>query len=102
MLLFFNISGGELLVIALLVFIVLGPSKMPEIARKMGKAMRFVRKATEDIKREINIDEDIIQKPRSNAHTKKVASLKPATEPAHKAEKPPTSSTETADNKTDN
>lgn len=34
--------------------------------------MRFIRKATEDIKREINIDEDLIQKPRSYNYTKKI------------------------------
>ncbi len=75
MLLFFNISGGELAIIALLIFIVLGPDKMPDIARKFGKAMRFVRKATEDIKREINIDDDLIQKTRYNSHTKKTATI---------------------------
>ena len=60
MLLFLDISGGELALIVLFIFIVLGPDKLPEIARKFGKMMRFIRKATDDIKREINIDEDLI------------------------------------------
>lgn len=101
MLLFFNISGGELAVIALIVFVVLGPDKIPDIARKFGKAMRFVRKATEDIKREINIDDDIIQKPRSYAHTKKTAPSNKIVE----AETVPTDTTasvnESEDNKSD-
>lgn len=74
LLLFLDISGGELVIIALVIFIVLGPDKLPEIARKFGKAMRYVRSATEDIKREINVDEDIIQKPRNYTYPNKTSS----------------------------
>lgn len=74
LLLFLDISGGELVIIALVIFIVLGPDKLPEIARKFGKAMRYVRSATEDIKREINVDEDIIQKPRNYTYPNKITS----------------------------
>ncbi len=102
MLLFFNISGGELAIIALLIFIVLGPDKMPEIARKFGKTMRFIRKATDDIKREINIDEDLVQKPRSYSNTKK-SSPSPKTENAEPIEdSTSTPKTKTEDNKSDN
>ena len=104
MLLFFNISGGELAIIALLIFIVLGPDKMPEIARKFGKAMRYVRRATDDIKREINIDEDLIQKPRSYSHTKKTAPINktPKAENTQSDAKAPTAESEKKDNKSDN
>lgn len=81
-LLFFNISGGELAVIALIIFIVLGPDKIPDIARKFGKTMRYIRRATDEIKREINIDEDLIQKPRSNSYTKKTAFIGQGSESA--------------------
>lgn len=102
MLLFFNISGGELAVVALIIFIVLGPDKLPEIARKFGKTMRYIRKATNDIKREINIDEDLIQKPRSYSHTKKTSSS-PKTENAEPIVDSTTSSnTKSEDNKSDN
>lgn len=101
-LLLLDISGGELLIIALVIFIILGPDKMPEMARKFGKAMRFVRKATDDIKREINIDEDIIQKPRNYAHTTRQVS-KPETPIAQepKTEKENNASPK-EDNKTEN
>ena len=52
-LLFFDISGGELMVILLAAFIVFGPSKIPEIARKIGKGMNEIRRASDEIKREI-------------------------------------------------
>lgn len=51
-LLFLDISGGELLVIIIVVFLVFGPSKMPEIARQIGKAMNQMKKASNDISRE--------------------------------------------------
>jgi len=52
-LLFFDISAGELMVILLAAFIVFGPSKIPEIARKIGRGMNEIRRASDEIKREI-------------------------------------------------
>lgn len=52
-LLFFNISGGEIVIIIIAVFLVFGPKKLPEIARNIGKALNQLRTATEDIKKEI-------------------------------------------------
>jgi TatA/E family protein of Tat protein translocase len=51
-LLFLDVSGGELLVIIIVIFLVFGPNKMPEIARQIGKAMNQMKKATNDISRE--------------------------------------------------
>lgn len=53
-LLFFDISAGELFIILLVAFIVFGPSKIPEIARKIGKGMNEIRRASDEIKREIS------------------------------------------------
>ncbi|NVO21672.1 MAG: twin-arginine translocase TatA/TatE family subunit [Bacteroidetes bacterium] len=50
--LFFDVSGGELVVIMLVVFLVFGPQKMPEIARKIGRVMNQVKKASNDLTRE--------------------------------------------------
>lgn len=52
-LLFFDISGGELMLILLVAFIVFGPSRIPEIARKIGRGMNEIRRASDEIKREI-------------------------------------------------
>ena len=53
-LLFLDISGGEFLVIILGIFLVFGPKKMPEIARKVGRAMNELKKATSDITKEFS------------------------------------------------
>ena len=46
------ISGPEIMVIMLLVVMVFGADKIPEIARGLGKGMRQVKDATNDIKKE--------------------------------------------------
>lgn len=51
-LLFLDVSGGELLVIILVVFLVFGPQKMPDIARKIGKAVNEMKRASNDLTRE--------------------------------------------------
>ena len=52
--LFLDISFGEIFLIVAAIFIIFGPQRIPEIARKVGKGMREVRKASTEIKREIN------------------------------------------------
>lgn len=47
-------SGGELLLVVLAVLLLFGADKIPELARTFGKGMREFKKATEEIKREIN------------------------------------------------
>ncbi len=51
--LFLNISGGEMLVIFLVLMVVLGPSKIPEVARQIGRALNELKKATSDVSREL-------------------------------------------------
>lgn len=47
------ISGAEIAVILFIVVIVFGADKIPEIARGLGKGMRTLKDATNDIKHEI-------------------------------------------------
>jgi len=46
---FFDISGGEIFVILLVVFIIFGPDKIPEIARWIGKSVNEIKRATSEI-----------------------------------------------------
>ncbi len=50
---FLFISGPEIVVILLVVVMVFGADKLPEIARGLGKGMRTLKDATNDIKHEI-------------------------------------------------
>lgn len=52
-LLFLDVSGGELLVILLFVLLFFGSKGVPEMARTMGRALRQFRDATAEVQREI-------------------------------------------------
>ncbi len=54
MLLFFDLSSGEILLIVFVAFIVLGPKKIPEVARTIGKVMNEMKHASAGFKNEIN------------------------------------------------
>jgi sec-independent protein translocase protein TatA len=51
---FLFIGGPEIIVIGLIVVMLFGADKIPEIARGLGKGMRQLKDATNDIKKEIN------------------------------------------------
>jgi sec-independent protein translocase protein TatA len=48
------ISGGEIFIVMVVVLLLFGANRIPEIARGLGKGMNEFKKATDDIKREIN------------------------------------------------
>ncbi len=52
--LLFGISGGEILMLILLVLLLFGPKKIPEIARMLGKGLGEVRKVQREINAEIH------------------------------------------------
>ncbi|WP_430906284.1 Sec-independent protein translocase subunit TatA/TatB [Maribacter sp. 2-571] len=55
---FLFISGGEIFFIMFIVVMVFGADKIPGIARGLGKGMRQLKDATEDIKQEIQRSAD--------------------------------------------
>jgi sec-independent protein translocase protein TatB len=58
----FNMGMSEIVVILIVALVFLGPKKLPELASGLGKMIRELRKATSDIKNEIELD-DAIRKP---------------------------------------
>ena len=61
-LMFLDISGGELLLIIIVIFVVFGPGKIPEIARMLGKGFNEIRNASNQIKNEINREVNHVKK----------------------------------------
>jgi sec-independent protein translocase protein TatB len=49
----FNVGGPEVLVILLVALIALGPSQLPEAARKVGQVMSEIRKVSSSFQREL-------------------------------------------------
>ena len=50
----FGIGMPEMILILAIALIVIGPKKLPDLAKSLGRAMREFKKATEEIKKEIN------------------------------------------------
>ena len=57
----FDISFGELAVIGVVALVVIGPEKLPKVARTVGalvgRAQRYVHDVKADIQREVNLGE---------------------------------------------
>ena len=56
------ISGAEIFIILLVILLLFGSKRIPELARGLGRGMHEFRKATEDIKKEINENTSEISK----------------------------------------
>ena len=107
----FDIGFSELLVIGIVALIVIGPQKLPRVARTvghlLGRLQRYVADVKADINREIELEElrkmrDSMQKAASEMQSavdteltktadelNKAAAGTPATEPPHEIAKAP-------------
>lgn len=61
-----DIGLSELLVILVVALIVLGPKKLPELARSLGRGLAELRRTSEDLRRSLLIDDEIAGRPRSS------------------------------------
>ncbi len=55
----FGMGMPEIILILAIALIVIGPKKLPDIAKALGRAMGEFKKATNDLKNTINIDDPI-------------------------------------------
>ena len=55
----FGIGMPELLLLLAIALIVIGPKKLPDLAKSLGRAMREFKKATNEFKETIQIDDDL-------------------------------------------
>ncbi len=79
----FNIGGGELIVIMLIALIVLGPQRLPDAARQVGKTMGDLRKLSSGFQNEMKSALDTADDPtRVAARRNVLAKEAPATDAA--------------------
>ena len=82
----FGIGMPELMVIMVVALVVLGPKRLPEIARALGKGLAEFRRATSDVNEELRKAQRAIEEEaraadaatRRAATEKKTAAVKPA------------------------
>jgi sec-independent protein translocase protein TatA len=58
---FMNLGGQEMIIIFLIVLLLFGAKKLPELARGVGKSMGEFKKAREDFEKEITRSEDDVR-----------------------------------------
>lgn len=62
----FGIGMPELLLILAVALIVLGPKKLPEMARALGRGLAEFRRTTDEVKREVQAAADLDAPPESD------------------------------------
>ncbi len=55
----FGIGMPEMLLILAIALIVIGPKKLPDLAKSLGRAMREFKKATSEFKESIELDDEV-------------------------------------------
>ncbi len=56
----FGLGASELIIILVIALIVLGPKEIPKVARTLGRGMRELERAKNDLKKNIEFNEDDI------------------------------------------
>jgi sec-independent protein translocase protein TatB len=71
----FGFSIGEVLVLAVIALIVIGPKQLPEFARQIGRLLNEIKRSTsdfaEEMKQQTRIDLDLEDKPAKPPEPKK-------------------------------
>ena len=81
-----NLGSGELLVIFFVALLVLGPNKLPDAARQVGRAVNEIRRVSGGFQREMR---EAMQEPMRAAEQAKADMLDPFTQAATDAIKTP-------------
>ena len=90
----FGIGMPELLLILGLALIVLGPKKLPELAKTLGKGLAEFRRATEDLKDEFRKMEHEVEDASASATLKDDPLIETSEKPADSAAANPQTSAE--------
>jgi sec-independent protein translocase protein TatB len=61
----FGLGFGEIVIILVLALILLGPQRLPDVAKQLGKGLREFKKATDDLKDQF--ESELYSEPRKQA-----------------------------------
>ena len=77
----FNLAGPDLIVILLIILLLFGSKKLPELARGMGQAVKEFNKAKDEIERELTKTTDVTVQPAPGQQPRQPAELPVAPPP---------------------
>jgi len=66
----FGIGTTELMVILVVALVVLGPKKLPQVARSLGKAFGEFKRVSTDVKRTIDVEVDRLERDEKDKKSK--------------------------------
>jgi len=81
----FNIGPTELIVIMVIALLVVGPKRLPEVGKTIGKSLREFRKAQDDLKDSFNFDLDDSKPTPPAARRAATSEIQPAPDGARQA-----------------
>ena len=84
-----DIGLSELLIIMAVALIVLGPKKLPEVARSLGRGLAQFRRASEDLRRSILVEDDPQERDQSAEALPYSSAYRRSDPPADEAEEAP-------------
>jgi TatA/E family protein of Tat protein translocase len=93
----FGIGMPEMLLILAIALIVIGPKKLPDLAKSLGRAMREFKKATNEFKETMQIDNELSEV--KKAFNDINDDVKDAVDPKLATEKKPANGTQTDEEK---
>jgi Tat protein translocase TatB subunit len=62
----FGVGTSELIIILIIALLILGPKEIPKVARTIGKGMRELQRAKDELKKNIEFEEDTVSQVKSD------------------------------------
>jgi TatA/E family protein of Tat protein translocase len=76
----FGLGVTEVLVILVVAFLLFGPQQLPEVGRQVGKAIKGLKEATEDVRKSVEPELDLMQAEMKSVEQDMESSMKEAEE----------------------
>ena len=66
----FGVGSSELIIILIIALLILGPKEIPRVARTLGRGMREIQRAKDELKKNIEFEDDTVSDTRSDIRSK--------------------------------